>query len=370
MTYASASCAQCGARLPAGAVRCDLCGTPVGATPSELDSAAPSAAPSPAGRVFCNQCGHANPAGSRFCSQCGARLEASASDAAAPAVVPATPPPADAPAPPPDAQKGLGAQVALIVGMGLVIVLVLYAITSISNGGLQLGGDAAEPAATERQAASPDDPRSAIEIHSELPLPEQIAADVQTLEADISAASGAERLAKQRELVTLLVGAGRPDRAAIVQQEIAQDVDTPAEWERAGNFFYDWMDQISGQHQAEVADLAIRAYQRVLEVQPENHDVRATMAVAYLYDPNNPMKAIEETNRVLEAEPDHVQANFNRGLMLMQINRFEQAVTQFERVQTLVEPTSPIYQQAAQVIATLRETQARQAQGAASVPSS
>ena len=63
------------------------------------------------------------------------------------------------------------------------------------------------------------------------------------------------------------------------------------------------------------------------------------------------MMAIQETNRVLEQDSLHIQANFNRGVMLANINRIDQAVDQFEKVKRIIgDESNPIYQRADQAI--------------------
>jgi lipoprotein NlpI len=66
------------------------------------------------------------------------------------------------------------------------------------------------------------------------------------------------------------------------------------------------------------------------------------------------MMAIQETNRVLESDSLHIQANFNRGIMLSQINRLDQAIEQFETVKRIIgDPQDPVYQRAQDAIARL-----------------
>ena len=87
----------------------------------------------------------------------------------------------------------------------------------------------------------------------------------------------------------------------------------------------------------------------------ENLDVRTDMAIAYLYDPENAMMAIQETNKVLESDSLHIQANFNRGIMLTQINRRDQALEQFEKVKRIIgDSEDPVFQRASDAIARLQ----------------
>ena len=375
-------CEECGARISEGADRCELCGTPVPGTVVAAEeevvvaaegqivvvaeepsvaaetAASPSASPVGAGKeVFCNACGWSNPPGSRFCSQCGARLDARVAGAP----VPAPPVPAEAraaearaakapvsipvdtapSAPATTAQSAVGRQVAILVGAGILLVVGLYLITVVSK---EMGGSAAAPPPTAQAA-----PQVA-------PLPEDVAEQAEALQAEIDQLTGAARLEKRRELVSLYLREERYDLAAEEQERIAEAENTEDAWVLVGNLNYDWMERQPSADRAVFAKRAIAGYQRALEINPDNLDVRTDMAIAYMYDPDNPMKAIQETNEVLKRNPDHVQANFNRGIMLMQINRMDEAVKQMEKVKRLVnDPEDPVYQRAERVIEMIRD---------------
>ncbi|QXD16637.1 zinc ribbon domain-containing protein [Rhodocaloribacter litoris] len=356
-------CEGCGARLPGEASRCDLCGTPV-ETPGAGDAAEaigaagtePGATPEavPAG-IFCNACGWSNPPAARFCSRCGARLDERVAAlhgvAAPPPSSPGTPAPhAHAAHAGPTSSRasspaGVGRQVGILIGAGVLLVLGLYLITLVSKG-VERGPAPAQPAAQAAPAPATG------------PLPEDVAARAEALAEEINRLTGEAALEKRRELVRLYAQAGRYDLAAAEQKSLAERENTEEAWVLAGNLYYDWMERQTGTARTLFARQAIAAYRKALEINPDNLDVRTDMAIAYLYDPEQPMKAIEETNAVLARDPNHVQANFNRGLMLLQINRVDQALEQFEKVKTIVgNPNDPVYQRAEQVIATLRNQQ-------------
>ncbi|ARA92493.1 hypothetical protein AWN76_004455 [Rhodothermaceae bacterium RA] len=371
----SVICPACGARNAPGAAHCELCGTPfdpaVGVeasgaeasgadrTPSEPPAESPpgpaAAAEGPASGVYCNQCGWKNPPGARFCSQCGARLQEVPAAAPRPAVpvLPGTRPAAP-PEPPaaPDVEREEASpvrrQIALLVGISAVLVVALFLVTSVSK---ELQAPPAGSAAAPSMATTPEDP------HEDVPLPASVAEQVARLEAAIDAADGAERLARQRELVNLYIGVGRYGSAAQIQEAIATAANTAEDWRRAGDLFYDWMDTLQDQtpEKRAAADRAIQAYQRALELDPDNLDVRTDMATAYLQS-SSPMLGVQEIKAVLDEDPNHLQARFNYGIMLSMINRPEQAIEQFEAVQRIAGPESPFYRQAEEAIAALRSS--------------
>jgi cytochrome c-type biogenesis protein CcmH/NrfG len=116
---------------------------------------------------------------------------------------------------------------------------------------------------------------------------------------------------------------------------------------------FDWMEGQSGPERVKSAQRAARAYEKALELDPDNLDVRTDLGVAYLNDPSSPMLAIQNTNQVLEADSNHVQANFNKGVMLAQIGRTQEAVRLFEKVIQLSDPGEPAHERAQQILGQL-----------------
>lgn len=361
------ACAECGARLDPEAEACDLCGAPAASSPDVPAPAGP-ARPEPdpegtaPGGVFCNQCGWQNPAGARFCSMCGAPLQAAAgaprgarplpvtADLPGPgaqARAQATPPPADA-----DGARPIGRQVGIVVGLGVLLVVALFLVTALSK-------DVPSVTAPPPTAVGAADGMAAAgTLDASAPIAPEFAENVDALQAEIANATGEARLAKQRELINLFIGIGRLDRAALLQEEVARAENTAEAWTRTGNLFYDWADSIPEQDAAArvaPARRAVAAYEQVLAQEPGNLDVRTDMAWIAQYDPERPMAAVTQTNQVLAEDPNHVAANFNKGLLFLRINRLDQALAQFEKVQSLVDPSSPVYGQAEAAAQVVRE---------------
>lgn len=384
------TCPACGARLSADAEACDLCGTPVAATdlpqvdvpdaddpPADTDGA-PDERP-----VFCNACGWENPPNARYCSQCGEALQQT--EAPAPRPVAADLPSGsdaaasgedepDTPEEVPDTSD-MTRQIGLVVGAAVLVVVGLFVASTWSEqidwggasptepaapmasgnapaGGGPAAGGPSSGAATEGGAT---DLVSLVQQNATDSVPDALRDQIATLQDEIEARSGAEQRAKQRELANLYVGAGQLGQAAVIQRRIAEASGEAEAWRRTGDLLYSWMETLDGEQpvSATVAEHVVQAYQNVLDQDPDNLDVRTDMATAYLQT-NQPMRGVEEINRVLEADPDHFQARFNKGIMLTMIGRVDDAIQQFERVKTIVGEESPYYQQAEQAIQTIR----------------
>ncbi|WP_263786460.1 zinc ribbon domain-containing protein [Salinibacter grassmerensis] len=411
MSDTTRPCPSCGARVPASSDRCDLCGTAVDESGTEADAdaseaegaepdpgrpqeassgsdstdAEPDASPS----VFCNQCGWENPPGARYCSQCGEELQDLSGTDAPEGTRPVT---ADLPtsasdgtgeeAPDPevpvsskDAERAMGRQIAMLVGGALVLVVGLFFATQWSAQ-YEWGGDEAEgapssPAGNEASASgaaggSPPmqsggtgggdeltDLQTLLEEAGTSSVGGAMAGQIDSLEAAIEQASGTDKRQAQAELVNLLIGVGQPGRAAVVQDDIADATGAADAQRRAADLLYRWMQQLQGEGQRqqvlEVARHAARAYQAVVDQRPEDLDARTRMGEAYLLT-NRPMRGIQAINAVLDDDSTFVPARFQKGLALLQINRLDQATTEFEQVKEFAEEGSPFTRQAEQAL--------------------
>ncbi len=107
------------------------------------------------------------------------------------------------------------------------------------------------------------------------------------------------------------------------------------------------------------SSLAIRHYERYLELRPEAVDVRADLAASLFYGGQTD-RAIQEALRVLEQNSDHVQATFNLGVIYWRGRQdFPAAATQFNRVIELTqngdEQAQAINREATAALAQVRE---------------
>ncbi len=363
----SVSCPSCGAAADASDAVCDLCGTSLhdlaprdgDSSPKEApsnDSAPAGAAASPAsesGGPFCHQCGTRNPVGARFCTACGTAIHAPAEGAKpAPsgrgrkkAARPATPPAEVNETP--RAARPPGAQVVILLVSAVLVVVALFLITQVSKTRF--------PAAPEQQTAATESRSSAngTDAQQTAPLTGDLAEQVSRIEDEMSALEGDARRAKQEELVALYAQAGRLDRVATLREEIAAAANTAEAWKEAGNTLYELMEATAGDQRPDIAQRAADAYDKALSLGDDDLVVRTAMAMAYM-NTRAPMQGVMQIRQVLETDPEHLEGNFYYGVMLMQINRLDQALTQFEKVKTLVGPEQPLHRQADMMIANIK----------------
>ena len=413
-------CPSCGARVPASADRCDLCGTSVqeadsetdeeetgahGATEGDIDDEQKGAAGSRNGSgetddepsVFCNQCGWENPPGARYCSQCGEALQ-DLSTADSPtgtrpvaADLPTSPstgaseadPETDTPPSTEKTQKAMGQQIALLVGGALVLVVGLFFATqwstqyewgagetteqssSPSGGGASASGAVGGSSSVQSGGGSRQGELTDLQTlldQAGTSSTGAMAGQIDSLETEIEQASGADKREAQAELVNLLIGVGQPGRAAVLQKDIAAATGAVDAKRRAADLLYRWMQQLQGEGQRqqvlEVARHAGRAYEAVVDQRPDDLDARTRMGEAFLLT-NRPMRGIKAINAVLDEDSTFVPARFQKGLALLQINRLEQATKEFERVKRFSEEESPFMRQADRALTIIEKQRQR-----------
>ena len=343
-----AVCPSCGAQVRLRDRACGLCGSelsPPDSAAAPLNEARHAKSlpgqpkdqdPSTAPGVYCNQCGWKNAVGSRYCARCGEVLQDlseifasedvdvdSASSQSLRSMLPA--------------RRSLRdfKRMSLVVAVGgALLVAALFAMTSFSKRAYAprptMQGQVTETASAQLV---------------QRPLALEVRDQARRILESMQGTDGAERAVLLAQLVELYLSHGAFSEAASAQEEVASTLDSPVAWADAGNLFYRSMQEAQGPLKRREAERAISAYTRSLELDPENLDVRTDMATTYLAT-DNPMEGVRQLRQVLDANPSHVQANFNYGVMLSMIGRRDQAVRQFERVMEIVDPNTETYQQA------------------------
>jgi tetratricopeptide (TPR) repeat protein len=103
------------------------------------------------------------------------------------------------------------------------------------------------------------------------------------------------------------------------------------------NLYFDVRDQTGDLAHARLAE---GYYERYLEVEGDDADARTDLAASYFYSGRTD-QAIQEIDRVLREEPDHLQANFNLGIFYWRGREdLPGALSQFEKVIVIAEDSS------------------------------
>lgn len=116
-------------------------------------------------------------------------------------------------------------------------------------------------------------------------------------------------------------------QAADLQQMLQQQPDDPVILAALGNLYFD----------SQQWPQAERWYRRALEVEPGNPDITTDLAVVYRYT-GQPEQSLGLLDRVLERDPEHWQAMYNRVVVLnFDLHRHDEAAAAFAQLKQLRE---------------------------------
>ncbi len=331
MTTENSVCPDCGAIREQDASNCELCGHSFDPTPSSSASPAVEAIPE------CRRCGHHNSDDARYCNRCGERLTLKPQSLEEDAEIGTK-------------DRSMEKQVGMLIGTSLILLIGMLVVSIWSDKNFKPAP--ATDSSANSVTASSSITAGGVTLGALSPIEQSSHDSLSTLIEGSDDQN--QRLAWMKESVENMVQISRYDYAGVAQEQIARELKSSDSWGTAGTYFLTWMDrQPGGDERTSWARRAVTAFQAALDIDPNDLDIRTDMAFAYLNDPENPMEAIQQTNRVLESDSLHPQANFNRGLMLAQINRLDQAKIQFGKILRITEPGSLIHDRSKEILSEL-----------------
>jgi tetratricopeptide (TPR) repeat protein len=148
----------------------------------------------------------------------------------------------------------------------------------------------------------------------------------------VSAKSDVERVNTADSLASTFAAMSHPDSAAHYREELARLQPGLNRYRQAGDALYEAFR--SAAEPARAAALGEKTrfyYQKVLELSPDELDVKSRMAMTYVTTPS-PMQGIMMLREVLARDPDNQTALFNLGLLSMQSRQFDKALDRFRQI--------------------------------------
>jgi len=135
-------------------------------------------------------------------------------------------------------------------------------------------------------------------------------------------------------LANLYKEAGKFDSAAWFAEEAASFFNTTEAFLKAGNNYYDaFTFAMEQKKQNALAEKARSFFNKVLEAEPKNLEVKTKMAMTYISSAS-PMQGIMMLREVLKEDPKNELALFNMGMLSIQSRQFDRAI---ERLEQLIE---------------------------------
>lgn len=145
--------------------------------------------------------------------------------------------------------------------------------------------------------------------------------------------STSDSLALLRQLAGKWDDVNKSGPLAFVYEEIAKIDGGFDYWLRAGDAYRVAYTNLQDTVVAsELTQFAIRAYQKAMELNGDDLNVKVGLGSAYVSGSDNPMAGIALLQEVVREDPNHIEANRSLGLFSMQSRQFDRAIDRFKTV--------------------------------------
>ncbi len=132
-------------------------------------------------------------------------------------------------------------------------------------------------------------------------------------------------------LAKLYADAGKFDSAAWFAEEASKFFNTTESWIETGDQYYQaYTFAVDEAKQNQLAEKAREFFNKVLDKDPQNLEVKTKLAMTYLS--SNPMQGVMMLREVLEADPKNELALLNMGMLSIQSGQYERAVERLEEL--------------------------------------
>lgn len=121
---------------------------------------------------------------------------------------------------------------------------------------------------------------------------------------------------------------GSFDSSAYYYGIIADQTSNELVLEKAGDAYFEAFSASNGENKV-YNDKARNYFEGLLKQHPENHDVKAKLAMTYVAT-ENPMQGISLLREILKDDPENERALYNMGILSMQSGQHDKAIDRFK----------------------------------------
>jgi tetratricopeptide (TPR) repeat protein len=208
----------------------------------------------------------------------------------------------------------------LLIGICAVVVVLIFQLPK---------------AVVENEDSMANGPNDSVKSHLEthIQTPKEIAIRIDNLRELYQASTEKEKNAIFADsLATLYNAANNFDSAAWFAEEASKFFNNIETWTKAGdNYYQAYTLALDQAKQKILATKAQEFYQKVLDKQPKNLEIKTKLAMTYLSS-SNPMQGIGLLREVLAEDPKNELALFNMGMLSIQSGQYQRAVERLEEL--------------------------------------
>lgn len=201
------------------------------------------------------------------------------------------------------------------------------------------------PQKVTRQNDSPESGSTPFEIRlsdARKGLQRQEAVLISDLEAQLEKESG--NLSLMDSLGRRWDALQQPAIAAHYFEKIASSGQDEKSWLNAAYRYFDGFKMTTDSTQRhDLVHQAIKCYETVLKINPENLDAKTDLGVCFAEGTSNPMQGITLLREVIQENPEHENAQYNLGILSMRSGQYEKAADRFQKVLAINKDRKEMY---------------------------
>lgn len=208
----------------------------------------------------------------------------------------------------------------IIVILGVLLVVAMYNLPKVvvdnDNSEEQAFIDESEPGGVvDHSSAIPEEALPKVEYwKSQLLVGETFQQNLEALDS----------------LMGVFIQINKYDSAAYYAECYAQTFNTVSHWQKAGDAYYEAFTFALDKAKIDMLRQKARsAYEKVLEKQPNNLDVKHNVAMT-MVSSSSPMQGIMMLREITESDPSNEKALMSMGRLSIQTAQFDNAVQRFE----------------------------------------
>ena len=220
----------------------------------------------------------------------------------------------------------------ILVLLSLVLVVVLYFLPRVVVDNEQdqsIGNSSSDQEGNEAGRADGE----ILDLHS-VEITDEDNSKIDRFKTEMDAEES-DRLALADSLSRIYSAYNQFDSAARYYEIIAEIKPEPAEFEKAGNAYYDALGFTMEKETANTYSEKARYYFEILlKDDPSRLDLKNKLAMTYISSAN-PMQGITLLREILEADPENENGLFNMGILAIQSGQYERASERFKNLVSL-----------------------------------
>ncbi len=225
------------------------------------------------------------------------------------------------------------AQVSVIIGSVIVIVLLLFANTKIPKKEVEVG--------LSDHAGSAKSTTDNLFEETKNSLSQSEKQTFNKLESALTVSSNKGEAFEN--IVHTWDSLQNPILAAHYKEQQAKAFSTEKNWEDAGNRYYSATRAVKDGERSVLYDKAIECFEKTIQINSGNTNVKIDLASCYVEKGSNPMQGISMLREIEKTDSNNVKLQLSFAFFSLKSGQWDKAIKRFEKVLKLQPDYSEVY---------------------------